>query len=190
MDWLGGYSTRNVNRPGIDLSDAAGEAVSRRPAGAAKLFSTSPVTFWASIHTIKQLRPPSFTLENVGGCPTPEVMDVLHRHLPGYECAAFRLNAADFGSLTWRYRLHMIAVLRKSLVVADTSCWLAFLEQCRVPRQVATEEGLQACLLDCASPEVKACVSVVRLPPPSPATPPRGPRHHPISYHHLLPSPI
>ena len=107
-------------------------------------------------------------MENVGCCPTPEVMDVLHRHLPGYECAAFRLNAADFGSLTWRYRLHIVAVLRKSLVVADMSRWLAFLEQCRVPRQDASEEGLQACLLDCSSPEITACASVVRLPPPSP----------------------
>jgi hypothetical protein len=60
--------------------------------------SDSTKTLLASIRTIQELTPSSFTLENVGGCPAQEVIDFLKTHLPQYICIAFRLNALDYGS--------------------------------------------------------------------------------------------
>ena len=89
---------RNLGRAGVnlefvmDLSSVGDEEL--------QCESDSTKTLLASIRSIQELAPSSFTLENVGGCPAQEVMEFLKTHLPQYICIAFRLNAVDYGSAT------------------------------------------------------------------------------------------
>ncbi len=58
----------------------------------------STKTLVASVRTIQETSPLTFSLENVGGCPSVDVLRFLDTHLPQYTHIAFRLDALDYGS--------------------------------------------------------------------------------------------
>ncbi len=134
-------SHRNTARRGLDLEVRPGEECSGR----------SMRTLMDSLYTVQQMRPLTFNIENVGGCPAQDLGTYIQELLPQYQIMCWRLDACDFLGASSRFRMHLTGVLRSHCQAPESARRQGLMRCQRPPHDVQVCK----CLLGPSSPEVK-----------------------------------